>query len=77
MHHEFQPMNRKRRGVERQHWMAAYKAELESQLPAVAGRIDWNTAAYFFNSEFDAVQAAQQAAKTLRKAWSEAPRGLT
>jgi hypothetical protein len=67
-------MNKRER---KQNWMRAYSDELQSQLPAVAGRIDWDTATYFHNEGRDAVEAAQQHAESLREQWSKAPRNTS
>lgn len=51
-----------KRNTIRQQWFAAYEQELVAQVPALAGRVDWLTAAYFFDTGMPAREAAYRMA---------------
>jgi hypothetical protein len=61
----------RRRDIERrQAWMRTYSDTLTAELPAAAaGRIDWDTAVFLYNSGKDAEDAARQQAESLRERW--------
>lgn len=60
-------MNTKRRNTIRQQWMAAYEAELVRQVPALAGKVDWDAAMYFFNTG----HSSREAAYRMATRWSD------
>lgn len=65
-------MNR-REYARREAWMTTYQNTLQAELPAVAGRICWDTATFFYNQGTAAEDAAHQHANTLREQWAKAP----
>jgi hypothetical protein len=46
--------------TERQNWMAAFEDAVVELSPQLAGKIDWDTAAYFFNQRFSVTLAAER-----------------
>lgn len=47
----------------RPQWMAAYEAELVKLMPDLRGKVDWDTAAYYFLKGVDPKEAAAEFAK--------------
>ncbi len=52
-----------KRGQKKQAWMKKYSYELTKLAPAMAGKIDWDTAAHLFNTGKDPRAAARQTAE--------------
>jgi hypothetical protein len=48
----------KREQARRQEWMAEFERIVIAAKPELAGRLDWNTAIFFFNSNLTAEDAA-------------------
>ncbi|RPI42590.1 MAG: hypothetical protein EHM67_06465 [Hyphomicrobiaceae bacterium] len=44
--------------VTQQQWLAAYEAALVAAVPALAGKVDWDTANYFYYRGGDTPQGA-------------------
>jgi len=44
--------------IARSRWYAAYEAALVAECPRLAGKVDWDTANYFFHLGRDAKEAA-------------------
>jgi len=59
----------KRETAKRQAWMATYESELVKRVPEWTGKVDWNSAIYFYNSGRDPIEAAMYMA--FRKAEHE------
>jgi len=53
--------------INRQHWLVAYEMELVRQVPALAGKVDWDSAIYFFNQGM----AARDAADRMATRWKD------
>lgn len=51
----------------KQAWMRAYSDELVKLDPSKAGKIDWDTAAFFYNSGKDPKEAARKKAKSKKE----------
>lgn len=47
----------------RQQWLATYEQELTRLIPELAGKVDWHTANYLFNTGNAARDAAERMAK--------------
>ena len=57
---------RNKRSTLHQQWFAAYEQELVRQVPALAGRVDWDAATYFFNAGYASREAAYRMATRWR-----------
>lgn len=44
--------------AQRQQWLARYESLLVEAVPALAGKVDWDTANYFYNRGSTATDAA-------------------
>jgi hypothetical protein len=51
----------------RPQWMGEYEKELTNLFPHMHGKIDWDTATYFFNQGFHPKEAAQKFAESHSK----------
>lgn len=62
----------KKSDTKRAQWMKAFENAVVSAWPETAGKLDWNTATYLFNSgRFTAQTAAEQYVKCMRPGDSE------
>jgi hypothetical protein len=50
----------KKQIAQRARWMAAYENHITVLRPQMAGKIDWHTATFYFNSGADAFDAAHR-----------------
>ena len=59
--------NDKRRDARKPAWMASFENHVLALAPEMAGRLDWNTATFFFNSDVTPEDAAFRVVSRMRE----------